>query len=620
MIRETADAYLGLEAPTQEEWDAWHSEMLALRMPDYDDGATDWSDACFRQFFLFLYDSSFWDGARYCTTELASAWRARFGRVDSVLLWQGYPRIGFDRRTQFDFYRQLPGGLARVRAEVCDVFRASGIRVFVDWNPWADGSPAELAEIVHALGADGVMLDTLTSAEGDLARAVPGVVLAPELRMRAEDLPRHRQSWAQWIDVGDGPSIPKNRWRMPRHRQFVIRRWDASRRADIVWSVFNGVGMLLWDNVFGSWNPYSREDRKLLAATGAVLDAYGDVMTRGEWKPLVPTGIRGLDCNEWTRGDRTVLTLRNRTSEPIEWTARGGAWTSLLGPRRDRAIVEAAGVQLLVRDANATSVLAAVESAARAADVDLPGYDERAPAPRRTPVAAARRAPNGMIALPGGDFEMRIRHTRRECGCWDHPWGSPYEEEIEHVVRVRLAPFAIRASAVTRAEYDAFVRASGWAPADPERLLAAGGGDDFPVTHVSLADARAFAAFHGERLPTEAEWQWAAEGAGLGHAYPWGNDARTFPPRPRPARDPATATPQGVTGLSGNAWELTESEHTDGHTRFVMLRGGVWLPPGASEWLPARGARPNQSHAKYILLADGLDRSETVSFRTVVDL
>jgi hypothetical protein len=51
-----------------------------------------------------------------------------------------------------------------------------------------------------------------------------------------------------------------------------------------------------------------------------------------------------------------------------------------------------------------------------------------------------------------------------------------------------------------------------------------------------------------------------------------------------------------------------------------MVRGGVYLPPGSSEWLPARGARPNGTHAKYILLADGLDRSESVSFRTVVDL
>ena len=104
---------------------------------------------------------------------------------------------------------------------------------------------------------------------------------------------------------------------------------------------------------------------------------------------------------------------------------------------------------------------------------------------------------------------------------------------------------------------------------------------------MSLADARAYAAWHGERLPTEAEWQWAAS-----HAA-------------------------DLTGLSGGPWELTESEHDDGHTRFVMLRGGAPLPPGESEWLVARGPRATDSHAKYILLSDGLDRSAAISFRTV---
>jgi len=53
---------------------------------------------------------------------------------------------------------------------------------------------------------------------------------------------------------------------------------------------------------------------------------------------------------------------------------------------------------------------------------------------------------------------------------------------------------------------------------------------------------------------------------------------------------------------------------------FVMLRGGIFLPPGESEWLVPRGPRPNDFHAKYILLSDGVDRSGTISFRTVVDL
>jgi formylglycine-generating enzyme required for sulfatase activity len=222
-----------------------------------------------------------------------------------------------------------------------------------------------------------------------------------------------------------------------------------------------------------------------------------------------------------------------------------------------------------------------------------------------------------MIAIPGGTFEMVVRHERRECGCYGgHEWGWFYKDIIEHRAQVTLEAYAIKETAVTSAEYLEFVRASGYRPRDPERFLQHLGAPDLPVTCVSLADARAYAAWRGERLPTEAEWQWAAEGC-RGNRYPWGNDERAFAPRVRPARDLATATPQGVLGMSGNTWELTESEYDDGHTRFVMLRGGVYLPPRESEWLVERGPRPNDSHAKYLLLSDGLDRSEAISFRTV---
>jgi formylglycine-generating enzyme required for sulfatase activity len=627
-MKSTADAYLGLEAPTQEEWEAWHRAMLAERaaVRDYADPSTDWSDRCFRQVFLFMYDASFFDRGRYCTSELILRWRAMFGRVDSVLLWHAYPRIGFDTRGQFDFYRDMPGGLARLRAEVSDVFHAQGIRVFVDYNPWAEGTYEELAEIVAALDADGVMLDTMADAPDRLADAVarrkPGVVFAPELRPRDEDLGRHRQAWAQWSDLGDGPSIPRHRWLSPRHRQLYIRRWDRSRRGDVAYSFFNGAGLLLWDNVFGAYNPYTREDRRLIAETAAIFDRYDDLFVDGEWLPLVPTGVPGLDANRWTKGDRAIMTLRNRTTRRLAYAPPPG-WVAFFG---DRLHVEPGGVQALVKSDDAEEALRHFEALGARADADVPGYDERPRPALRPAPRAAGRAP--LVELPAGDFEMTIRHERRECGCYpfgatdDAMWGWYYEDTIEHAARVEVRRFAMRATCVTNGEFMAFVRASGYRPEDGARFLKhlPAASDELPVTFVSLADARAFAAWHGERLPTEAEWQWAAEGAGQANAFPWGDEPRTFPPEIRAARDLATATPQGVMGLSGNTWELTESEHTDGHTRFVMLRGGVFLPPGQSEWLVARGARPNRWHAKYLLLSDGLDRSETISFRTVVDL
>jgi formylglycine-generating enzyme required for sulfatase activity len=675
LVRGTPDAYFGLDGASWDEWGAWHRAMLDERASvlersgfdpaAYDDPETAWSDSCFRQVLLFMYDASFYDRAeqRYRTAELVEQWTALFGRVDSVLLWHAYPRLGFDSRTQFDFYRDMPGTIARLRSEVSDVLHARGIRVFVDYNPWDAGSYEELADVVAGLDADGVMLDTMTDVPARLEAAVRsrrrGVVFAPELRPRDADLGKLRQSWAQWFDVGDSttPSIYRHGWLVPRHRQMAIRRWDTSRKRDIVYSFFNGSGLILWDNVFGSYNPYDREDRRLIAETSAVFDGYGDLFAGGDWLPLIPTGVSGLDANRWNDPRegalRAIITLRNRTKARVhfrvpEGAPEGTACVALWHDDRelragDCVPVEPEGVQAIVIDRPDAlrRAVGHLRDLSRRADVALPGYDERRPKPHRIqddPVKPSRPTA-GMVALPGGTLDAKIRHDRRECGCY--PFGASddamggwfYKDTLVHALRLPVKPFSMGATAVTNAEFLTFVHATGYEPEDSQAFLKHIARDDdgslpealppeqaaLPVTFVSLADARAYAAWRGHRLPTEAEWQWAAEGAGAGNRYPWGNEERSVAGVILAARDPTTATPQGIMGLSGNTWELTESEYTDGHTRFVMLRGGVFLPPGESEWLPARGARPNDSHAKYLLLSDGLDRSEAVSFRTIAD-
>jgi formylglycine-generating enzyme required for sulfatase activity len=333
----------------------------------------------------------------------------------------------------------------------------------------------------------------------------------------------------------------------------------------------------------------------------------------------------------------------------------GLSWFALWGDARalragERVTIPAHGTQALVLDSpdHALAAIAALGKAGARAALADPSYDLKTPEPKHlhwpAPAASAETAP-GFVAVPGGDFEMRVEHRRRESGCYSQGadanalWGDDFHDTITHKIPSHVEPFAIGATAVTNAEYLRFVRASGYRPRDPARFLLqiprlADGSlpataptalAELPVTYVSLQDARAYARWAGARLPTEAEWQWAAEGAGRSNPWPWGAQSPNAALANSSGRIAAAsayaagATPQGVVGLTGNVWEWTESEWSDGHDRFAMLRGGTDLPQPAnlSEWMLPRGPHQNGYHAKYFLVSEGLDRSETIGFRVI---
>lgn len=243
---------------------------------------------------------------------------------------------------------------------------------------------------------------------------------------------------------------------------------------------------------------------------------------------------------------------------------------------------------------------------------------ERLPAREVTPAATAQRprsvVAESMVVLEGGSFLMGS----------DDVDANPYDGEGP-VREVTVSPFWISRHAVTNAEFAQFVEETGfrtgaegfgwsyvfasflpshlrrgaqrpeaapwWCRVDSAYWAAPEGPGsditgrmDHPVVHVDHADALAFCAWAGVRLPTEAEWEYAARGGMVRRRYAWGDELTpdgehrcniwqgTFPVRntaedgfrgtaPAESFDP---NGYGLHCVAGNVWEwCADWWHTD---------------------------------------------------------
>ena len=187
-----------------------------------------------------------------------------------------------------------------------------------------------------------------------------------------------------------------------------------------------------------------------------------------------------------------------------------------------------------------------------------------------------------MVEIPTGPFIMG--YDKR------HPDEGPmHSETIDK-------PYWIDKHEVTNEAYRAFVEATGHKTPDHWRGGAFAPSDEkLPVVYVTWYDAHDFCAWAGKRLPTEAEWEKAARGTD-GRLFPYGdtfdasksNSPQRGLGRLMPVGSfPQGRSPYGLSDVSGNVWEWTESWYLPypGNThgsvnygeQYKVVRGGSYV-------------------------------------------
>ncbi|KAG1465718.1 hypothetical protein G6F46_002811 [Rhizopus delemar] len=663
----------------------------------YDMPCLKWAQESYVQPNVMLHDLYLFDPVtnKYTVSKLLKDIEERYGTIDSIVIWPSFSNLGCDSRNEEDYFRCLPGGTAGVRSLI-DEFHSKNIKVIFPALDWDNGTrdPQEawsyiLPRLFKEYNVDGVRADIAYFTQDFWMNSL---AIGHPLVFQSEANNKNNLNQAskmddtyilQWntMDISKYetnlrvPTVSTRKLIEPRHMTHSSDKWARNKTNLIQHAFFNGIGIEIWENIFGTWNQLSPRDSEALRRTSSILRCFGpDFFCSPEWEPHCP-------CIHWktvfsskfpsiTTANQAVWTFINRGPQPITghqvtvnyhmgiqfydvWhghplqpthIADGLATLDFdIEPHGYGCIFATSDISALPEGFSTLMKTMSTLSATRLMSIPISStilWQEL-----DLVVVSQLDATDNMIRIEGDDdYLFDVKGIEPSECIFEYPAMDiryPWEHQPSRLhtpYRVKIKPFYIDPYPVTEKEFKAFLDATHYKPHDSTNFLKhwidgcyPDSCANKPVVHVSVEDARAYAKWAGKRLPHEWEWQYVAQCGTEYRTYPWGNKwdeskvpevyegrERLYPNHP-PADVNAHSSgrsPFGVYDLVGNIWQWTDV-YQDQHTRAAIIRGGSYYKPKNGQYFPQ--AYRNDEHGKYILMADSIDRSATIGFRCVKD-
>lgn len=689
-----------------------------------------WIRKTYAMHLIMAWDKDFYDPGtqKYRYEDFLKKAQALYGGDEAIGIWPNWPMLGLDQRNQWDMYRSLPGGLQRLKG-LAKLGRAKyNTRFFISYNPWDESTRwvdhhTGMSEMIEAIGADGVVLDTEGKSSPERQAAADkvrsGVIMYSEGMAVPRDMPgivSGRVHNALYYP----PMLNLNKFIRPDFAIFrVAELYLEPIRREYALSMFNGYGTEV--NQFRPGRPnWVDDDYRFWGRTLRVLRENSSVFSQKSYVPLWPSSRDSIYINFWPGAEKSIFTLFSLhpagykgllfetpvkaayhvvdlwNHEEIKVSEKNGQWQipvdleafaqKWLGTNNEGAVGAIAVLPNLLQVERRGDVLSF--SAARGQVIriwsGLPAYDQK---PKEYPINAQQIALHkvfdrpegkfviqllengeilderviwvetglarlvsqkatyfpsktvlpGMVQIPAGKFRMSVKYGDDFV---PNPKEYPQEE-------LQIPAFLMDKNPVTNAQFAQFLTQSKYRPKDTTNFLRhwvgrkiPKGQEQFPVIYVSYEDAQAYARWAGKRLPTEIEWQYAAQTSDL-REWPWSKDApvkreqqvitetltvsklqvdstlcntgngKLYPV----GAYPKGANPFGLEDLVGCVWQMTNDVYSNGSNQYLIVKGGSYYLPASSWWYVEGGPRELNYTQKLLRVSPGFERNGTVGFR-----